>query len=325
MDTLELIRTSTAYVTELAKHVTVNDAHLERECTLFLEKHREKPHKEVWADNDFHFCDVDRKQADPQHETYLSELTAKYIIVLDALNHCFWPDNTLEYHHLASGLKRALQADPQVFDADRLLLVTPATLASWIGRDMPNAEERCRLLQEVGRALQLHFNGSIRNLILSAKRSAASLVDIITMYFWGFRDTTVYKGRHIYLYKRAQIFVGDLWGAYEGKGLGRFDDIDRLTMFADYRVPQILRQMGVLEYSKELGDMVDGNIEIPVGSEMEVEIRAVTVQAVEKMRDHFNRNNCNLLALEVDWMLWGKGEAMLAELPPHHKTFTIFY
>ena len=38
----------------------------------------------------------------------------------------------------------------------------------------------------------------------------------------------------------------------QGRGLGAFHDIDRLTMFADYRVPVVLRQLGILEYSPEL-------------------------------------------------------------------------
>ena len=32
-------------------------------------------------------------------------LTAQYLLVLDALNFCFWPEPGLEYEHLASGLK----------------------------------------------------------------------------------------------------------------------------------------------------------------------------------------------------------------------------
>ncbi len=46
------------------------------------------------------------------------------------------------------------------------------------------------------------------------------------------------RGHQVFLYKRAQIFVGDLWGAFKGGGLGAFDDIDRLTMCAG--LPQVL-------------------------------------------------------------------------------------
>ena len=37
---------------------------------------------------------------------------------------------------------------------------------------------------------------------------------------------------------------------FEGRGLGKFDDIDQLTMFPDYRVPQSLQYFGALKYSK---------------------------------------------------------------------------
>ena len=39
----------------------------------------------------------------------------------------------------------------------------------------------------------------------------------------------------VYILKRVQILVADLWGCFQGIGLGKFDDIAELTMFADYR------------------------------------------------------------------------------------------
>lgn len=32
--------------------------------------------------------------------------------------------------------------------------------------------------------------------------------------------------------KRAQIFVADLWAAFNGEDYGEFNDIDKITMFA---------------------------------------------------------------------------------------------
>jgi hypothetical protein len=60
----------------------------------------------------------------------------------------------------------------------------------------------------------------------------------------------------VFFYKRAQIFVGDVYGAFGGKGLGCFSDVAQLTMFADYRVPVVLRLMGLLRYSTELEQLV---------------------------------------------------------------------
>jgi hypothetical protein len=60
------------------------------------------------------------------------------------------------------------------------------------------------------------------------------------------------RGRQVFLLKRAQIFAADVWGAFGGRGLGAFVDVDALTCFADYRVPVVLRELGVLRYSERL-------------------------------------------------------------------------
>lgn len=101
----------------------------------------------------------------------------------------------------------------------------------------------------------------------------------------GFRDHSLYKGHQVFLYKRAQIFAADLWGAFKGQGYGRFYDMSSITIFADYIVPAVLRQLGVLKYSSALSNSIDSNDEIAPGSEEEVEIRACSIYAVEKMRE----------------------------------------
>lgn len=77
----------------------------------------------------------------------------------------------------------------------------------------------------------------------------------------------------MFFYKRAQILAGDIWGAY-GRRRGPqpfgFDDMEQLTMFADYRVPQILRARGVLQYSPSLAESVDARRVLAAGSEEEV-------------------------------------------------------
>ncbi len=105
---------------------------------------------------------------------------------------------------------------------------------------------------------EVEFDGLAENIVIQANGSAVKLVCLILRYLPGFRDTVVYRGRLVHLYKRAQILVGDLWAAYgrilsreqqEGesdekvrrKSIYCFHDMSQLTMFADYRVPQILR------------------------------------------------------------------------------------
>ena len=71
-----------------------------------------------------------------------------------------------------------------------------------------------------------------------------------------FQDHMIYKGRQIHFYKRAQILIADIFSKFKGKGLGEFTDIHELTMFPDYRVPQILQAEGVFEYSEYLWNKI---------------------------------------------------------------------
>ncbi len=143
---------------------------------------------------------------------------------------------------------------------------------------------------------------------------------------------------HIYVHRPTP---GDLWAAYgrpvtaasvkgtpavlDGKQLFSFHDIRELTMFADYRVPQILRAMDILEYSSDLASKVDSLVEIPCGSEEEIEIRACTVIAVDVLQRKLSEKGVSVLVIELDWLLWQIGEKTKYSLAPHHRTLTIYY
>lgn len=79
-------------------------------------------------------------------------------------------------------------------------------------------------------------------------------------------------------------------------------------MFADYRVPQILRHVDIFEYSEDLSQKIDNEVELPYSSTDEVEIRACTVIAVEMILDLIKLNEVLKdkikYSYEVDWLLW---------------------
>ena len=134
----------------------------------------------------------------------------------------------------------------------------------------------------------------------------------------------------MHFYKRAQIFVADIWGAYgrqtDSSHPFYFYDMDQLTMFADYRIPQILRHVGILEYSEILASRVDNFEVIPFGCDEESEIRACTVIAVEELRAKIlEKTGQSLTSVEIDWLLWNWGEQVKDTIKPHHRTLTIFY
>ena len=83
--------------------------------------------------------------------------------------------------------------------------------------------------------------------------------------------------------------------------------------------------MDVLKYDKELESMIDNYQVIPSGSLQELEIRASTVIAVDMLHQILLSKGFKLYAIELDWLLWQKGEDAKEKIKPHHRTFTIFY
>lgn len=104
-----------------------------------------------------------------------------------------------------------------------------------------------------------------------------------------------------------------------------FHDISSLTMFPDYRIPQIFLHYNLLSYSDSLLEKIKNYQEIPYGSEEESEIRGASVLLVEKLRQKFSQRGININSVEIDWLLWNWGERMKDDILPHHRTLTIFY
>lgn len=129
------------------------------------------------------------------------------------------------------------------------------------------------------------------------------------------------------MYKRAQILTADLYSAFiELDPPIVLKNASELTMFADYRVPQILREIGIFEYAHSLEESIDNKKEIAANSEEEIEIRANTIIAVEKIKNEMlTQFKKNVLSIEVDYVLWNEGESLRKTIKPHHRTLTIFY
>ena len=120
--------------------------------------------------------------------------------------------------------------------------------------------------------------------------------------------------------------LGDLYGAFnDKKSTIKIKNIEALTCFADYRIPQILRHQGVLVYSQILSEIVDSKQEIDHGSKYEIEIRACMVQGVEHIKQRLVELGVNWTSVEIDWLLWQVGEEQKDSIKPHHRTLSIFY
>ncbi len=266
-----------------------------------------------------------------------TERTVTYLFLLDALNFSFWgePKWTVKHVHrdldgywaLAAALKHATERDAAILDAQHLATITPQELARVLQGtvEIPLFIERWRNAQELGRVLCEHFDGSAARLVEHANGDASQLARLVATNFSSFNDTTLYNGRAVNFFKRAQILAGDLYGSFGGEKWGTFKNLGDLTAFADYKLPQILRAWGVLRYAPDLAKRVDKKIPLAKDSPEEIEIRASMVWAVEILRAELSKNNRNLNSVQMDWFLWEASQGNVKGMKPYHRVRTIYY
>jgi hypothetical protein len=268
------------------------------------------------------------------------EETVAYFLVVDAVNFCFWPPPESKkweisyrekrysgYYGLSVSLKKALESKIPLTDASFLASLTMEQLQRVLAGTgvLLLMEERLRNFRELGRELLDKYHGRASEMVEAAGGSAIKLVRMLAAEFSSFRDQATYQGQNVFFYKRAQLFASDLHGALGGKGLGSFSDMKELTAFADYKLPQVLRHLGVITYSSSLAEKVDRMMPLDPGSAEEVEIRANTIWAVELIRREMKRLGKDVHATEIDWLLWNLGQDDTFRAKPYHRTVTIFY
>ncbi|XP_042220020.1 queuosine salvage protein-like isoform X2 [Homarus americanus] len=194
---------------------------------------------------------------------------ADWVFLIDSLNFNFWtphgvPKYTVEYEGqkrsgylaMVSAVNRAIDEGKKMYDPKFYSQLTIEDIKHIFRSDtastMPLFEDRVKVLKEVGDKLIEKYDGTFVNVLRKADGSAVKLIDIVTSEFPCFNDTATFEGQKVAIFKRVQILAADLWMLYRGEGLGAFTDIDSLTMFADYRVPQAMAYFGVLKYSDSL-------------------------------------------------------------------------
>ncbi len=264
------------------------------------------------------------------------DATLAFIVTLDTINfgsgyfpHLRKRAGKSGYFTVATALTEHFQRHGP-WDAQGLVSLTPQRCAQVFEQDLHNPPVAelmtlfARALNALGRFLEERHQGSFRQLVDRAQRKAARLVtELIAMPL--FEDVAQYKGMLVPFFKRAQIMAADLSLAFGGRGAGAFDDLHRLTMFADNLVPHVLRCDGILEYDTSLARAVDAGELLPAGSPEEVEIRACAVHAVELLCAELRRRERLVSAMQLDYLLWNRGQGKKYKERPRHRTRTPFY
>jgi hypothetical protein len=251
----------------------------------------------------------------------------KILFIFNSINYCFWAKNgetkwaiEIGEENLTGSLalqrciEEEMRRNPGFANADNLANLKEEDFEKITKGNVkiPLFNERLECLRELGQ-------GSYETVIDEADGDAIKLVDILVTRFSKFNDVSVFEGKGIGFYKRAQLLAMGI------SGVVPLYNLDKLTAFADYRIPQFLRRLGIIQYIPELANRIDNYELIEKGSGEEIEIRASTVWVVEKIRQNLSKKFKNITAAQVDMMLWTKSHEKVENEKPYHRTLTTAY
>jgi len=274
-----------------------------------------------------------------------------WVFFADTLNFSFWmpesgPQYLVTYNGqtytgylaMCAAINRSLDKGIPLTDPSYFVNITHELLGNHLvgdnGVPIPLLDKRVECLHEVGKVLVKKYSSSFVNVLDSANNSASKLLSLVLDNFPCFRDTAIFDGKEVSFHKRAQILVADLWCLFEGSGRGGFSDIEQLTMFADYRVPQSLQHYGVLSYGTELLHFLNQDKELKPQDIWEQEIRGCSIEAVERVTARVKQllkeskqEHLVVNSILVDQFLWGyrREHAEKMKSIPYHKVRSIFY
>ncbi|KAJ7498659.1 hypothetical protein FB451DRAFT_1334323 [Mycena latifolia] len=268
------------------------------------------------------------------------------------------------YWSLVASLNRALQddipiTDPHFYSSETLcpdsLIEHVFRAAEGCSETIPLLSQRIAIMREVGFILCHGFGGSFQGFLDEFQRqhndegTALALVQMVSETFPSFRDEVYLDGRKVCLWKRAQILVAETWAAFYPPTPESAHPlfpvgpaIHQLTMFADYRVPQILHHLRILAYPPSLLQLLRAGTMLPPGSPEELSLRAASIVAVERVRAEMlilqgeEPSESAVSSVLIDFYLWDlakkveRGEERIegietADMVPTHRTRSIWY
>lgn len=233
------------------------------------------------------------------------EAAAAFAICMNAINFGsgWWPTIRKRPGHsgygtMAAGIEDRFAASGP-WRAEQLVALDPAGVAAVLRQDPghPLMAQFAAALRDVGANLLRDYGGRY----LGVAKATGSLPDLAgVLATWdAFADVSLYEGRRVPFYKRAQLAAADLHRA----GVAPLPGLERLTAFADNLVPHVLRVDGVLQLDPALTAKLEAEELLDHGSPEEVELRACSVHAIELLAAAHD----TLTPAGIDSALWNRG------------------
>ncbi len=314
-DPLNII-SSTAWVVRNSNSVKIDNRQIDNFCKLISQK-------------------IKNGEIMSQSQLGQNSLSAQRIFIQDVVNFCFWAEKDkqkwmIEYptgniisggwYSLVGVFDRAIENKIPILNAKFLeklsLMEAREIFKSTTQTQIPLLTDRVKYLNKIGKILSENFDGDIQNFLAQISHDALELATALIKTFPVFDDFAIYKKHKINFYKRAQIFIYDLSSLENFK----ITNLKHLTIFADYKLPQILRHFGIINYSSALANKVDNLKPIAKNSEEEIEIRSATIQSGQIISQQLN-----IKPVLLDNIIWLMSQTQTKDIKPYHRTLTSNY
>ncbi|MFH1455449.1 MAG: queuosine salvage family protein [archaeon] len=312
---------SCKFVVDNSQHVKINLKKVEDFCNYFDHKHIKH-----W----FNEAPFDIKKLSPKERLH-------FLLVFNAISFSYWGDPKwkIQYNSkeedgaygMIACVGRAIENNYPILDTQYLSKINKNDFSKILEGNVqiPLFEDRLNIIREIGSILIKKYDGDFTNIVKEANGDSQKLLNLIVTNFPSFEDEATFKGKRVYFYKRAQLLVADIIQAFEGKDFGKMEQVSELTACADYKLPFVLRRLGIFSYSTYLNEKIDNQIPIDKESEEEIEIRANTIWVVELIKQKIKNKIAHADSIHVNDHIWMLGQKKLKNDKPYHLTRTTSY
>ena len=186
--------------------------------------------------------------------------------------------------------------------------------------DIPLLEERYKIVTGIAKIVNTKMNGNFYDHIKDMNTDQEIFKTLISN-FNNFEDTRTYNEKTIYFYKLAQLLTSDILHVIEIKEK-RNVNYSNLLGCADYKIPQVMQSLGILEYDTKLLSLLETKTEIEENSEYEVEIRASMLVVINYIYEQINKS---IDRIDINDFIWSKSQDKTKKYKPYHLTRTTSY
>ena len=301
---LDKIKNSCKYVVENSEHVKIDYSKLDD----FITNIDCNNLKNWLLYNPYNLLDLD------------IETLVNFLLVFESIDYSFWGQQ-----------KWTIETEDGLKDGSDALLYDMLKYAKKLGNatfndvsfnefrnilkgniEIPFLEERYKTISEINEIVNKKMSGNFYKYIKNIT-SDTELFNLIINNFESFKDERIYDGKVIYFYKLAQLLTSDI--------LHLREEIEKITVdysnligCADYKIPQVLRALGITKYDKELSYMVDNKKEIEISSKYEVEIRASQIFVLGYIKNRLN----SFKSVDINDFLFNYSKKLKNIVKPYH-------